>query len=561
MTEPLGTLFRYKLLIALVAVLMGAAAYVVTSRQPAQFQATSKLLVNQSPAAGLSTFASTPTITDPTALERLTSTQIHLAQIPAVASAALRDAGISDLSPAQLLGSVSLSEEPNSDLVDVSVTASSPEAATRLSTAFANAFAAYQAGLVTVQLSRELSGVQTTIAGAQREAGAHQARLTNSYSFQQLMTLRYDLAAALAAAPRSSVLASAAASATQTAPKPARNTGLALVLGLLVGCGLAWLLDARDRRARSVNEITATLGLNLLARIPGPPRRWRRRPDTPLTMLSDPASLEAEAIKMLQANLEFARLQSPAQIVLFTSAVGQEGKSSTVANLAVSLAQSGRRVVLVDADLRQPTLSRLFDVPDQPGLAELARGHVPPERTPDLLAAVGLDAALTPASVRGSLRLLPAGRREGQPDRLLSSHALPEVLNALRADSDWILIDTPPSTKFYDALIISQHVDAVVAVTRVWYVPRSTLAEFGRLLALAPVLSLGYVATGVRPTGDARYELAPAPIDRRPPVAPTAFADRRPPAASAASTHRGAPIAATEPDDRLPDVARPASRR
>ncbi len=524
MNDHLGTLSRYKLLILLVAVAMAVAAYLVTSRQTPQYQATSKLLVNQTPVSGLPTVNSGTVAVDPNELERLTSTQIHLAQIPAVASAALRNAHVGSTSADQLLSNVSLSEEPNSDLVNVSVTAGTPRLAEKLATAYANAFATYQAGLVSSQTSRELSGVQATINSQVRANQGDEARLYGSTSFQQLLSLKDDLAAAQAAAPRSSVLASAAQGATKTAPKPFRNTVLALLLGLLLGCGLAFVLDARDRRVRSTSEISEVLALNLLARIPGPPRRWRSRPDSPVTMLRDPGSVQAEAIKMLQANLELARLQGPAQAVLFTSAIGQEGKSTTVANLAVSLAQAGRNVVVVDADLRQPSLSRLFGVPEYPGLAELAVGTVPSDRARDLLAGVELNATPTPASVRGSLRVLPAGRREAQPDRLLSSAALPAVFKALRADTDWVLVDTPPLTNFYDSLIVSQHVDALVAVARVWFVKRATLAEFGRLLASAPVLSLGYVATGVGNKDTAKYELPPAQVsaERRAEV-PTAL--------------------------------------
>lgn len=511
MNDQLGSLARYTWLIVLVAAIMGATAYFVTRRQPAQYQATSKLLVNVSPPAALSTVASEQTVTDPTALERLTSTQIHLAQIPAVASAALRDARIGNMTPTQLLANVNLSEEPNSDIVDVTVTASSPHAATKLASAFASAFASYQSKLVATQLKRELAGIDATIA-ADRHSPASDGS-TNSVSFQGLLTLRNDLAATSAASPTSSVLVSPAQSAVQTAPKPARNAALAAVLGLLLGCGLAFVIDACDRRARSTNEISRILGLNLLARIPPPKRQRfrprRRRAELPVTMLSDPASAQAEAIKMLQANLEFARLQSRARVVLFTSAIGQEGKSTTVANLAVSLAQAGRKVVLVDADLRQPALSRLFAVPDHPGLAELALSQVPAERSPELLTDVALDTALVPASVMGSLRVLPAGARQGQPDRLLTSLTLPSVLDALCTEADWILIDTPPFTKFYDSMIVSQHVDALIAVVRVRFVRRSTLAEFGRLLASAPVLALGYVATGVRGADDAGYEPPP----------------------------------------------------
>jgi Mrp family chromosome partitioning ATPase/capsular polysaccharide biosynthesis protein len=506
---------------------MGSAAYLVTRRQAAQYQATSKLLVNQTTAAGLPNISSTASVTDPTALERLTSTQIHLAQIPSVARAALLLADVHSMTPGELLANVTLAEETNADLIDVSVTASTPQLAERLSAAYATAFANYQSGLVGAALSRQLSGVQATIKSQLRAAGPNRDQLTNSVSFQQLLSLRNTLAAASAAAPQSSLVASAAHTATKTAPKPLRNGVLAAILGLLLGCGLAFVLDALDRRARSTTEIGEVLGLNLLARIPAPARRWRKRSDFPVTMLRDPGSVQAEAIKMLQANLEFARLQRRAQAVLFASAIGQEGKSTTVANLAASLAQAGRNVVAVDADLRQPSLSRLFNVPEQPGLAELAVGSVPLDQARALLAEVELDATLTPASLRGTLRILPAGRREEQPDRLLSSSALPLLFDELRADADWILVDSPPLTKFYDSLIVSQYVDALVAVARVRFVPRPTLAEFGRLLASAPVLSLGYVATGVRSKGATDYEVRATPLTREP-GEPTAIPSRPP---------------------------------
>ncbi len=505
MNDHLGTLNRYKTLILLVAVFMAAAAYFTTRNQAPQYQATSKLLVNQNPLSLLPNAA--PTITDPTLLERLTSTQIHLAKVPAVAGAALHLARVPSETPSQLLGDLTLAEETNADLIDVSVTAGTPSVAERLSTAYSIAFARYQRQLVRGQLSSQLAGVRATINSTQRTGGRSHSAVTNSASFQQLLSLRNDIAAAVAYVPHPSVLVSAATSAVKTGPKPLRNGALALVLGLILGSGLAFVIATRDRRVRSTEEISALLGLNLLARIPAPVRRWRRSGQgSPVTMLSDPGTVQAEAIKMLQANLELARLHGSAQAVLFTSATGQEGKSMTVANLAVSLAQAGRRVAVVDADLRKPSLSRLFEVTEQPGLAELALGDVPPERVGELLADVDLRAAMTAPSVRGTLRVLPAGGRVEHPDRLLSSRALPALFSTLRADADWVLVDTPPMTRFYDSFLVSQHVDALIAVARVGHVQLPTVAEFGRVLASAPVQALGYVATGVRPKYAARYD-------------------------------------------------------
>jgi polysaccharide biosynthesis transport protein len=538
MNGYLGTLSRHKTLILVVVALMTGTAYYVTRGQAPQYQATSKVLVNQNSVAALPGVA--PATTDPVEIERLTSTQIGLAQTPGVAKAALGAAHVRGVTPEEFLPTVHLSQEANADLVDIAVTARTPLMASRLSTAYANAFATSQSRLLRTQLSRELFGVKATIdkelrnAQSSPESGAaagngqtgtsqgsglagspgigqpgtvasNQAALVNSQSFQNLVSVRDYLEAAQTSSPRNSVVVSAAQTATQTAPKPLRNSLLALTLGLILGSGLAFMIDARDDRARSTREISDRLNLSLLARIPSPPRRWRAHAGPAVAMLSDPASAHAEAIKMLQANLELANLHG-VQVVLLTSATRREGKSTTVANLAVSLAQSARSVVVVDADLRQPTLSRLFNVSKEFGLTELALGELAPDRLQEVLVDVKLDAALTPPCVRGSLRVLPAGRREDQPDRLLSSPACPAVFEALRTCADWILVDTPPMADFYDAFTVSRHVDALVAVARLSYVRLATLAEFGRLLASAPAAPLGFVATGVGHRNAAAYD-------------------------------------------------------
>ncbi|MBV9803790.1 MAG: CpsD/CapB family tyrosine-protein kinase [Solirubrobacterales bacterium] len=506
MNENLATLARYKLRILLAALLMAGAAYAAANRQPAQYQATSKLLVNQNTLAALPNIQ--PTATDPTLLQRQQSTQIALSTIPAVATDALQIAKVGNLTPAELLGDVSLSGEANADLVNVSVTASSASRAAALSRAYAAASSRYQAALLTNQLLRQRAGVQASIIADRNGNPGSPASERGSVSFQQLLSLRDDLTAAINAAPHSSIVVSAARDATQTAPTPTRDGVLAFVLGLLLASGLALVLAARDERVRSATTIGEQLGLTLLARIPAPTRTWRTwrsRAQPMLTMARDPMSLEAEAFKMLQANLELARLHSEEQAVLFTSAIEGEGKSSTLANLALSLAQAGRNVIVVDADLRSPSISRLFGVPDEPGLAELVLGETRSADIASTLRPVSLDTVPGALTMCGTLRILPAGRPAVQPDRLLSSPALERIFASLRIAADWILVDSPPMTRFYDALNVSHLVDGFVAVARVGYVQAPMLEELGRLLDTARVPTLGYVATGVAAQSGAKY--------------------------------------------------------
>ncbi|MGI8412173.1 MAG: Wzz/FepE/Etk N-terminal domain-containing protein [Solirubrobacteraceae bacterium] len=517
MEQYIGTLRRHVLLIAFVAVAMTVVAYTVTAAQPPKYQATSELLVNQAPAAALPDFAGSHA-TDALTLQRQVSTQLQLGNIPAIARAALRDANVQGITPTQLLSQVSLASKPDADVVTVTITASSADLAERLSTSYARAFSNYDQVLLTNTLAQQAKLLDGSIA-AQLKADPALANSVRNHRpispqsvYSQLVSARNDVIAASAEVPTSSTVVSSAASAVQTAPKPTRNAALALALGLLLGCGLAFLIDALGKRAHTTLEVGEELRLPLLARVPAPRRppghlRWSaRNANAALTMLTDPGSPHAEAIKMLQANLELARLNHASTVVLCTSAVSREGKSTTIVNLAVSLAQAGRDVVLVDADLRRPTLAQMFGLSATPGLSELALG------AQASLTEVPLESLSASPIVRGRLRLLPAGIAVEQPDRLLSSDALAAFFGRLRSDADFVLVDSPPMTEVYDSLIVSRHVDALIAVARVGHVKVPTLAEFARLLSTTSVLPLGYVATGVK-TGDVnRYESSRTPL-------------------------------------------------
>ena len=261
-------------------------------------------------------------------------------------------------------------------------------------------------------------------------------------------------------------------------------------LGLVIGLVLVSLAESLDTRVRSADDVAGRLGLPLLTRIPIPPRTLRKAGT--LGMLGDEGGPETEAYRKLRINLDFANLSTKARTIMVTSAVEQEGKSTTVGNLAVALARAGRRVVLIDLDLRKPYLDHFFDLTGRPGLTDVA------------LRSVTLDQALwaipLPGSAggpnAGSLHVLPSGPIPPNPADLIENSVVSEILLDLAQRSDVVLIDSAPLLPVSDGVVLSNKVDAMLVVVRATTINRQVLGEFQRVLAACPAAKLGFVLAG-----------------------------------------------------------------
>jgi Mrp family chromosome partitioning ATPase len=224
-------------------------------------------------------------------------------------------------------------------------------------------------------------------------------------------------------------------------------------------------------------------------------------------MLTDPFSAHAEAVRTLRTNIEFTNLQTRARMIMVTSAVEQEGKSTTAANLAIAFARAGARVILVDLDLRRPFLHRFFDHHSRPGITDVVLGQV---ELADALFEVPVSVTgptprsrirwrrpqAAPEAQTHSLGVLPAGQLPPNPGDLVGSHALAEILADVREQADVVIVDSPPLLHVSDAVTLSNVMDAMIIVSRMDVARRDMLSEVHRLLAICPTVKLGFVLTG-----------------------------------------------------------------
>ncbi|MHB1557202.1 MAG: polysaccharide biosynthesis tyrosine autokinase, partial [Isosphaeraceae bacterium] len=213
-------------------------------------------------------------------------------------------------------------------------------------------------------------------------------------------------------------------------PQAALILALALLGGSGVGLGIAVVAERMDQRLRSLSDIRRVLGIPPIGRIPR-----LTSVDTPggLGMLGHamPNSPVAEAYRAVRTQIDFHRRTRQLQVILVTSPSPGDGKTTTVSNLAITLAQAGRRVLLVDADFRRPTIHRLYDVPRDPGLSDVLLGRLTAEQ-------------VIRSSPVYNLDLLPAGAEVSNPAELLLSPALRKLLAGAREVYDTVLVDSPP---------------------------------------------------------------------------------------------------------------------
>ncbi|MGN6407159.1 MAG: polysaccharide biosynthesis tyrosine autokinase [Curtobacterium sp.] len=240
---------------------------------------------------------------------------------------------------------------------------------------------------------------------------------------------------------------SAVAPSSPTTPRIPLNISLGGLVGLALGLVLAFLHERLDSRIRGQRDIELVTDRPVLGGITYDPRAARE----PLIVRDDPRSVHAEAFRSLRTNLQFLDFGGASRAFVVTSAVENEGKSTTAANLAIAEADAGRRVLLVEADLRKPKVAEYLGLPSGAGLTDVLIGEVP------------LDEAVQSWGDRG-MQVLAAGRIPPNPSELLQSGAMVDLIGAMRERFDTVIFDAPPLLPVSDAAILAHATSGAVMV-------------------------------------------------------------------------------------------------
>lgn len=400
-----GTMFdvirRRWLLVGLTTLFVLGIANVLTLLTPKTYTANSQLFVSvrdSSPSAG-------DLVSGNTYAQSQVRSYVGVVTAPVVLQPVINELDL-NISPDDLAQRVGVSVPEQTSLIDIAVTDSDPQRASTINNQIVEEF------------SLKISELER--ASASRSQGQGPVSI--------------------------SVLRPGTAPDKATSPNPLRNVLVGAALGLLLGIGAAILRESTDRSVTTKEDLEAVTDLPLIGHIPFDPQTS----DHPVVDL-DEHSPRAEALRTLRTNLQFVLATKPRGSVVFTSSLPGEGKSTTVANVAHTLAALGAKVCIVEADMRRPKLMEYLGLPGSAGVTDV------------LVGAAELDDVLQDFG-QTDLTVLSAGRVPPNPSELLGSAKMEHVLSELEARFDYVLIDAPPLLAVTDAAVVSRLATGTVLI-------------------------------------------------------------------------------------------------
>jgi len=447
-----------------------------------------------------------PNLTASGIVQPLTPTDVQT-QIQLLTSGPVKNA------VAKILGSspaVTVSPVGQTNVIDVKATSPQSAQAARTANTYAHAYVGFRQSQTLGNLTATANQLQMKVSVLDNESNGLAANLSTASTRDQpsllaqrdsLLTQESTLKSQLSQVQLAigvndggaQVVTPAMAASSPSSPRPTRDVPIALFVGLVVGVGLAFLREYLDDAIRTKEEMErATPGIPAVGLIPVV-ADWKDHEAATVASLADPSSMAAEAYRTLRTSIQYVGLDRRIRTLQVTSPLAFEGKSTTLANLAVALANAGQQVVVVCCDLRRPRLHEFFGVKNDVGFTSVLLGQAP------------LSSALRDVPGTENLRILASGPIPSDPSELLSGQRTAELLSALTCEFDIVLVDSPPVLPVTDAAVLATRIDAVVVVAAAGRTKRRDLARATELLRQVEAPIIGTVLNGVTEGGAYGY--------------------------------------------------------
>lgn len=487
----LGVLRRYAPLILMCMVVVAGAAFGFSKRQTKKYTASASLNFSSNPVS--QQIAGLPGNSANNASTLLAQEAANVEAVKggdtAAKTASLLQHGLTKRS---VVESVSISGQGETPVVVVSATTTSPTLSARIVNTYADQFVKNQqsSNLEYFKAARAIVRKQLSELSPQEKGGPVGVALQNrAQTLSLLVELKVgNVALASEALPPSS----------PSSPKTTRNTALGLIAGLLAGIALTLVLERFDRHIRAPEELEALYRLPLLGEIPQSAALSRSAHEKGKTQAPLPPA-EAEGFSLIRARLRFFNVDRELRTIVVGSAEPGDGKTMIARHLAEAAARLGSRVLLLEVDLRQPTLAQQLDIPAGRGLADVLIGAASMR---EAIKSVALDPAPGEGAKGRTLDVLVAGSvLPPNPGELLESQATDAVLAQARSVYDLVVIDTPPLTVVSDAFPLLTKVDGIVIVGRIGHSRRHTAERLHQVLASSGAPLLGLIANGSKTGG------------------------------------------------------------